>query len=279
MQYCNFPQTGLNVSRICLGTMMFGGQTDEAESLKIMDYAFDHGVNFFDTANGYNQGASEVIVGRGLAGRRHEIILATKVWSQMGSNPNDRGLSRYNILSGVEASLKRLNTDYIDLYYMHMPDYKTSVEESLQAMDSLVRSGKVRYIGVSNYASWQMADMLAVCDKRNLIPFVITQNVYNLLTRGIDAELVPFIQEHKIGLTIYNPIAGGLLAGKHTPGQPSEDTRFANNPGYFKRYWSNDNFDALESLKEIAKEEGMSLLEFAIFSTCRSTAGHSERVR
>ncbi len=264
MELTNFPQTGLKVSKLCLGTMMFGGQTDGEQSLAIMDYAFEHGVNFFDTADVYNQGMSEVIVGRGLKGRRHEIILATKVFGQMGNNPNDQGLSRYHIQHAVNESLKRLDTDYIDLYYMHMPDYATSLEESLEAMTSLVKSGKVRYIGVSNYAAWQMADILAICDKRGYIPPIVTQNVYNLITRGIETELVPFLKEHKIGMAIYNPIAGGLLAGKHQPGTPTENTRFANNQNYFKRYWSDENFDAVQRLSEIAEENGMTILQLAM---------------
>jgi aryl-alcohol dehydrogenase-like predicted oxidoreductase len=162
MEYRKFPGTSVGVSRVCLGTMMFGGQTSEADSLSIMDYAYDHGVNFFDTANVYVQGESERIVGKALKGRREKIILATKVRGQMGEDPNDAGLNRRNILSAVDKSLKRLDTDYIDIYYMHAPDYETAIEESLDAMTSLVRSGKVRYVGVSNYAAWQMADILAV---------------------------------------------------------------------------------------------------------------------
>jgi len=264
MQYNRFPNTGLKVSNICLGTMMFGGQTNEADSLSIMDYAFEHGVNFFDTADVYNQGASEVIVGHGLKGRRQSIILATKVWGQMGSDPNAQGLSRHHIQSGVEASLKRLGTDYIDIYYMHQPDYNTSIEESLEAMTSLVKAGKIRYIGVSNYAAWQIADLIAVCDKRNYIAPIVTQNVYNLITRGIENELVPFLKEHKVGMTVYNPIAGGLLAGKHKPGAPQENTRFSNNKTYFDRYWQDENFLALDRLTAIAENAGMSILQLSL---------------
>lgn len=264
MQYHNLNGTSLKISRLCLGTMMFGGQTDEADSLKIMDYAYENGINFFDTANVYNQGESERIVGKGLKGRRDEIILATKVHGQMGENPNHSGLSRRNILSAVDASLKRLDTDYIDIYYMHAPDYETSLEESLEAMSSLVKSGKVRYIGVSNHAAWQIADMLAVCDKRNYISPIITQNVYNPITRGIETELVPFLKAHGMGMAIYNPIAGGLLAGKHKPGQPAPDTRFANNKMYYDRYWSDENFAAVEKLTRIAAEHNLSILQLAM---------------
>lgn len=244
--------------------MMFGGQTNEADSLKIMDYAHDQGINFFDTANVYNQGESEKIVGKWLQGRRDAVILATKVNGLMGKNPNDAGLSRRNIMSAVDASLKRLGTDYIDIYYMHAPDYKTSIEESLEAMSGLVKSGKTRYIGVSNFAAWQIADILAVCDKRDHVPPVITQNVYNPITRGIETELVPFLKAHALGMVVYNPIAGGLLAGKHKPGQPVGDTRFANSKMYYDRYWSDENFAAVEKLTAIASGHGMSILQLAM---------------
>jgi aryl-alcohol dehydrogenase-like predicted oxidoreductase len=264
MVYNYLGKTGLQVSIVSLGTMMFGGQTDDAESRAIMDYAFDLGITVFDTANVYNQGQSELIVGKGLKGRRDRIILATKVFGRMGSDPNNAGLSRRNIIAAAEASLKRLDAEYIDIYYLHSPDYKTSPEESLSAMSDLVRAGKIRYIGVSNYAAWQIADLLAICDKRGFPAPVITQNVYNLITRGIEPELVPFLREHELALTVYNPIAGGLLAGKHKPGKPEENTRFANNQNYYDRYWSDENFAALDKLTAIAKESGLSILELAL---------------
>ncbi len=264
MEYRKLPGTSVQVSRVCLGTMMFGGQTGEADSLSIMDCAFAHGVNFFDTANVYVQGESERIVGKGLKGRREKIILATKVRGQMGDDPNEAGLNRCNIFLAVDKSLERLDTDYIDIYYMHAPDYDTNIEESLDAMTQLVRSGKVRYVGVSNYAAWQMADILAACDRHGYIAPVITQNVYNPITRGVEAELVPFLRAHKTGMAIYNPIAGGLLAGKHKPGTPASNTRFANNAGYYDRYWSDENFAAVEKLTRIAAENGMTILQLAL---------------
>ncbi len=264
MQYNNLPGTSLKVSALSLGTMMFGGQTSEADSLTIMDYAFEQGINFFDTANVYNQGESERIVGKGLKGKRDEIFLATKVNGQMGKNPFDKGLSRRNIVAAVEASLKRLDTDYIDLYYMHAPDYETGIEESLETMTNLVRQGKIRYVGVSNFAAWQIADMLAVCDKRGYVAPVITQNVYNAITRGVETELVPFLVKHKLGMAVYNPIAGGLLAGKHKLGKPAENTRFANNQMYYNRYWSAENFVAVEKLTAIAEKHEMSILQLAM---------------
>jgi aryl-alcohol dehydrogenase-like predicted oxidoreductase len=264
MLYRTIPGTGVKVSAFSLGTMMFGGQTSEASALSIMDYSYEQGVNFWDTANVYNQGESERITGKALKGRREAIFLATKVNGQMGANPFDRGLSRRNIVHAVDASLKRLNTDYIDLYYLHAPDYETAIEETLETMTNLVRLGKIHYIGVSNFAAWQVADILAACDKHGYIPPVITQNVYNLITRGIEPELMPFLLKHNLGLAVYNPIAGGLLAGKHQPGKPAEDTRFANNANYYDRYWSEENFTAVEKLMAIAKDEGISILELAM---------------
>ncbi len=264
MLYRNLPGTGLKVSAVSLGTMMFGGQTNEADSLAVMDCAHEHGVNFWDTANVYNQGESERIVGKALKGRRDGILLATKVNGQMGQGMNDRGLSRRNIVAAVEASLRRLDTEYIDIYYMHAPDYETDIEESLETMSNLVRTGKIRYVGVSNFAAWQIADILAVCDRRGYVAPVITQNVYNAVTRGVEAELVPFLKAHRMGMAVYNPIAGGLLAGKHKPGVPAGNTRFANNKMYYDRYWSEENFAAVEKLTEIAAGAGMSLLQLAM---------------
>jgi aryl-alcohol dehydrogenase-like predicted oxidoreductase len=182
----------------------------------------------------------------------------------MGEDPNDSGLSRRNILRSVDASLKRLDTDYIDIYYLHVPDYQTNIEETLETMSDLVSAGKVRYIGVSNYAAWQIADILAVCDKRGYTAPVITQNVYNALTRGIEGELLPFISAHNMNLTVYNPIAGGLLAGKHKAGTPPEGTRFSFSKEYSDRYWTSANFRAVEKLAAIAGENNMDLLTLAM---------------
>jgi 1-deoxyxylulose-5-phosphate synthase len=264
MRYNYLPGSNVQVSIFSLGTMMFGGQTSEADSMRIMDYAFEQGVNFFDTANGYNQGESERIVGKGLKGRRHEIILATKVSNPMGNNRNDQGISRRNIFYAVDESLRRLDTDYIDIYYLHAPDYRTELEESVQAMADLARAGKICYFAVSNFSAWQMADILAICDKRGYRPPVLTQSVYNLITRGIETELVPFLTKHKMGMAIYNPIAAGLLTGKHQAGKPLENTRFATNEGYYRRYFNDENLAAVEKLTKIAADHGMNLLELAM---------------
>lgn len=264
MLYHRLPSTNLSFSCISLGTMMFGGQTSEDQALSIMDHAFEHGVNVFDTANIYNAGESERIVGRGLRGRRAQILLATKVGNPTGDAPNSRGLSRRAIRQALDDSLRRLNTDYIDLYYLHTPDPYTCLEESLEAMSDLVRQGRIHYFGVSNYAAWQIADMFSLCQRHGFVKPVITQNVYNALTRGIEPELLPFLQAHPMGLTVYNPLAGGLLTGKHQPGAPQQNTRFANNKMYYDRYWSKENFAAVRSLSDIAAQNDLSLLELAL---------------
>lgn len=264
MKYNKLPGTSLLVSELSLGTMMFGGQTSRADSLRILDCAFDAGINVWDTANIYTGGESERIVGQALKGRREDILLATKVGHPAEGKRNSQGLSRLAILSAVEASLKRLDTDYIDLYYLHLPDNDTGIEETMETMTGLVRAGKIRYVGISNHAAWQIADILALCDKRGYVPPVVTQNVYNLITRGVEAELVPFMKAHGLGMAAYNPVAGGLLTGKHRAGTPAADTRFGSNQIYFRRYWSDENFAAVEKLMEIAGEAGLSLLELSM---------------
>ncbi len=264
MEYRYLTATGLQVSPLSLGTMTFGGQTDEKESLRILRYAIDRGIQFIDTANAYTDGNSEIITGKGIAADRSRVILATKVYNPVGPDRNDRGLNRRHIVQACEDSLRRLGTDYIDLYYLHSPDPHTPVEESLAAMDDLVRSGKVRYVGVSNYAAWQIGDILHLADRRHLAPPVLTQNVYNLLTRGVEDELVPFLAAHRLGMAVYNPIAGGLLTGKHNLGTPTAGTRFALNRNYADRYWDEMNFRAVEQLTTVAKAHDLTLLQMAM---------------
>lgn len=264
MQYEYLRDVGLQVSKFCLGTINFGGQISEEDSLRVIDCAVDNGVNFIDTANAYTMGESERIVGKSLAGRRDSVILATKVFNRMSDSLNDVGLSRAQIVKQAEESLRRLGTDYVDIYYLHEPDYHTRLEESLEAMDALVRSGKVRYIGLSNYAAWQVADALAICDKRDYVAPVITENLYNLITRGIENEFTSFLDEHPMSMVIYNPIAAGMLTGKHTFGEPTKGTRFEGNSLYINRYWYEENFKAVDALKRIAEANGMSLLEMSM---------------
>jgi len=263
MKYNNIPKTSVKVSAISLGTMMFSNKTDEAESLRILDFAYENGINFWDTANTYNNGGSEKIVGKALKGRREDIVLATKVFGDMGGM-NNKGLSRRNIMSAVDKSLMRLDTDYIDIYYMHAPDYETDIEESLDAMNQLVRNGKIRYVAVSNFASWQVAEIMGICEKRGYAKPVITQNVHNLLARSIEPELVPCIKHYNIGLAIYNPVAAGILAGKYTGREVISGSRFDNNKMYQDRYWNEINFNAVDSLIKMADDYGMSLMELAM---------------
>ena len=264
MEYTNIAGTGLRVSKFCLGTMMFGGQTDKESSVEIINCAMDNGVNFYDTANIYNQGRSEIIVGEALKGRRHDAVIATKVGAGMGEMPNRRGLGRKNIMWSVDQSLKRLGTDYIDIYYMHVPDPSTPIEESIETMNYLIWSGKILYYGVSNFSAWQICSTVEKAHAMDLEAPVITETVYNALTRGADEEILPFAKEYKMGVAPYNPLAAGLLTGKHSRQQPTEDTRFAMNPMYKNRYWKDVNFDAVDILKGVAEENGISLVELAI---------------
>lgn len=264
MEYVNLRGTGLSVSKACLGSMTFGGQLSEPDSIRVIHTAMERGINFIDTADVYCDGASEVAVGKALNGRRDSVVLATKVGLPTGGGANSRGLSRLHIISGLEASLRRLGTDYVDLYYLHQPDPFTPIEEILQTMDGLVRSGKIRYIGVSNYSAWQIADLASTAKEYHFVLPTVTQNVYNLLTRGIEAELVPMVQAHSMGLIVYNPLMSGLLTGKHHKGAAVPGSRLADNDVYRKRYWSDENLDACEELASIAAEAGMRPAELAL---------------
>lgn len=269
MQYNRLKGTGISVSNLCVGTMMFGGQVDEKAGIEIINYALDNGINFIDTANVYNSGVSESIVGKALKGRRDEAVLATKIRFNITGKQNDEGLHRGHMIAGLDACLKRLNTDYVDILYLHAPDYDTPIEETMEAAADLVKAGKARYIGVSNYASWQIMDLVHAGEKNGGITPVVTQNCYNLLTRSIDRELVPCIKEHNIGLTIYSPIASGLLTEKHLSGQPAEGSRMATNQQYNDRFWKPTNLEAVRELNAIAQEAGMNITELAM-NWCQS---------
>ncbi len=220
MEYTHLGRTGLQVSRLCLGTMNFGPQTEEDQSREIMDRALDLGINFFDTANVYGwqtgEGITEQIIGRWLAqggGRREKIVLATKVYGKMGEGPNDRGLSAYHIRRACEESLRRLQTDHIDLYQMHHIERETPWEEIWQAMEQLVREGKVLYVGSSNFAGWHIAQAMETAQQRHFMGLVSEQSLYNPTERSIELEVIPAVQEYGLGLIPWSPLAGGLLAG------------------------------------------------------------------
>ena len=269
MKYRKLGKTGLKVSEICLGTMTFGNQIDEAESIKLIRWTIDAGINFIDTADMYVDGRTEEIVGKALKEVRQSVVLATKVgvW-QSGPDVNDIGLSRKHIMDAIEGSLRRLGTDYIDIYYTHMPDNTTPIEETLRALDDLIRQGKVRYIGCSNYLAWQLCKALWVSDNKNLGRFDCIQPPYNLITRGIEDELLSLCTSEGVGVCVYNPMAGGLLSGKHDPNRPPpEDTRFGNKrqgKSYTGRYWLPGNFEAVARFKEIAEKHGQSMPRFSL---------------
>jgi len=298
MEYRKLGRTGLKVSTHCLGTMTFGKQVEEAQARRIIDAAIDRGVTFIDTADMYVNGETELIVGRALKGRRDAIVLASKVGHilKLGSRygeqkfsgpwdlarprpffpwswgdetgPNDIGLSRKHIMRGVEASLKRLDTDYLDLYYAHMPDYETPIEETLRAMDDLVRQGKVRYLGCSNYRAFQLAKALGTSERLGLARWDCVQPPYNLLARDPEYELLPLCRDEGVGVCPYSPMAAGFLSGKYDrDSAPTGNTRFALahlGYKYNQRYWNDLDFSAVEELRKVAEARGRSLAQFAL---------------
>jgi aryl-alcohol dehydrogenase-like predicted oxidoreductase len=270
-------RTGLRVSEICLGTMTFGLQCDEPTSVAIMDTAAEFGVDFFDTSDAYpiggdltTVGRTEEIIGRWLKGRREKIVLATKCFAPTGAAPNQRGLSRKHVFEAIEASLRRLQTDYIDLYQVHFPDPETPIDETMRALDDLVRQGKVRYLGCSNFAAWMLANSLLSSDRYGLARFDCVQPRYNLLFRQIESELLPLCRYHGIGVIPYNPLAGGFLSGKYKPGtEPPKEARFGFLSGrtrniYHGRYWHEEQFAAVAHLQQFFQQRNRSLVQAAI---------------
>jgi aryl-alcohol dehydrogenase-like predicted oxidoreductase len=230
MEYRNFGRTGVKVSPLCLGTMNFPEPSGEKESIAMMNRALDGGINFFDTANVYNRGESEKIVGKTLKenGRRDEVFLATKVYGTMGDGPNEGGVSRYHIIKACEDSLRRLQTDHIDLYQLHRPGLDVPQDETLRAFDDLVKSGKVRYIGCSTHPAWMVMEAFSISEKYNLARYVSEQPPYNLLDRRIENELIPLAQKYNLALMPWSPLAGGILAGRYNdPNKFPEGSRAA----------------------------------------------------
>ena len=276
MDHVRLGTTGLKVSKLCLGTMTFGEQCDEATSFAIMDRAAEGGMTFFDTADVYplgggleKSGITEEIIGRWLKGKRDDFIIATKCHYPMGARPFQGGNNRRHIMSAVEGSLKRLNTDFIDLYQVHSHDPSTPVDETLEALDALVRTGKVRYVGCSNHLAYQLARAIGRSEARNLVRYVSVQPRYNLLFREIERELLPLCCEEGIGVIPYNPMAGGMLSGKHDrAGPPTPGTRFTTQgfagPMYRDRYWKDPVFDAVQALQDIAKQAGLLMPTLAV---------------
>jgi aryl-alcohol dehydrogenase-like predicted oxidoreductase len=266
MQYRNLGRSGLKVSPFCLGTMTLGSQVPEAESINIIQKTLDAGVNFIDTADGYSEGKSEEIIGKAVKGRRDSVVIATKVGAPVGLVPVF-DLSRRYIMKAVEGSLRRLQTDYIDLYYCHMPDYNTPLEETLRALDDLVRQGKVRYVGCSNFKAWMLCKGLWVSDRHNLARFDCIEPPYNLLARDIEYELLPLCRAEGVGVCVFNPLAGELLTGLHEFGKPPKEGRFTlkdMGPMYLERYWDAKNFQAVERFKELAAKNGLTMPQFSL---------------
>jgi aryl-alcohol dehydrogenase-like predicted oxidoreductase len=258
------PGTGLTVSRACFGTMTFGLQVDQATATRLVDLCFDRGVNFFDTANVYNAGVSETMLGNALKGHRDQVILASKVRGKMGDEPDASGLSRAAILKAIDESLTRLQTGYLDIYYLHAPDWDVPIEETLETMDRVVRAGKVRYPATSNYAAWQVCQIHCVAARQGYQPPFIAQPMYNLLARGIEQEYLAMSQQFGVSNMVYNPLAGGLLTGKQKRDRPLPGTRFDKVPMYLERYWHPAYFDAVDELRAAADRAGRSLVDFAL---------------
>jgi aryl-alcohol dehydrogenase-like predicted oxidoreductase len=275
MKTIRMGRTGLKVSEICLGTMTFGYQCDEKTSFAIMSKAAEQGVFFIDTADVYpvppapeTAGRTEEIVGRWLKGQRDRYVLATKCRMKVGPGPNDEGLSRRHIIQAVDDSLRRLQTDYIDLYQPHSFDAETPIEETLRALDDLVGQGKIRYLGCSNYPAWQLALALGVSAAHDWARFDCVQPRYNLLYRDIEAELLPLCRDQGVGVIAYNPLAGGFLTGKYQSLEaPPQKTRFSlGNTGdlYRERYWQQAQLEAVQQLQQYFQPRGKALIQVAI---------------
>jgi aryl-alcohol dehydrogenase (NADP+) len=275
MHHTKFGRTGLRVSKLCLGTMTFGLQCDERQSVSILDAAHEGGIDFLDTADVYplggdrtTAGKTEEILGRWLKGRRHDFVLATKCVGQMGPKPWDTGMSRKHILDAIDASLKRLQTDYVDLYQLHSFDPSTPIDEAMEALDTVVRSGKARYVGVSNWMAHRVARALGRSELKGLARIDSLQPRYNLLFRTFERDLLPLCEEEGIAVIPYNPLAGGLLTGKHDrTSAPEQGTRFTVGRAgamYQTRYWHDREFDTIEALKKVAREADMSLTTLSV---------------
>jgi 1-deoxyxylulose-5-phosphate synthase len=275
MQHLRLGRTGLRVSRICLGTMTFGLQVDEDGSRAILDHAADKGVTFLDTADAYplggdltTAGRTEEILGRWLKGKRDDYVVATKCFAPMGRRPWQMGNSRRHIIDSIDASLRRLQTDFVDLYQLHFDDPGVPLDESIEALDDLVRAGKVRYAGCSNFLAYRLARAIGRSEARGLARFESVQPRYNLLFREFERELLPLCLEEQIGVIPYNPIAGGMLSGKHDRSKPPEEgTRFTLGNAaqtYQDRYWHENVFDTVDEIVKVASDAGIPMPTLAV---------------
>ena len=265
MEYRRLGRSGLTDSEICLGTMTFGNGADEAEAVRMVDAAFDAGVNFFDTADTYVGGVSETMLGKALKGRRSDAVVASKVFNPMGHRPNDAGASRLHIMQAVEATLRRLQTDYLDIYYIHHVDTQTTQEEMLRAFDDLVRQGKVMYIACSNYEAWRLVDTLWCAESKGWSRFEAYQPQYSLVVRDIDEEIVPACEAKGLGIVAWSPLASGYLAGKYKPGDLKvEGTRSAQGWAFQSRFFAPNHAEILQTLLDAAREIGRSPAQTAL---------------
>lgn len=259
MEAVRLGSSGLRVSPLCLGTMTFGATTSLQEAREIAELSLDHGLFFWDTADMYGRGGSEQIVGQLMRGRRHRVVLATKVFAPMTEEPNDRGLSARHIIAACEASLERLETDYIDLYYLHLPDPTVPIEESLRAMEDLVRSGKVRYIGCSNYRAWEVVQMLGVAARHDWQPLTAIQPLYNLVNRDAEVEILPMAESTGLGVVPYSPLARGLLTGKYQwkGDVPAASRLERSDRRFLQAEWREASVKVADALGTLAAERGV----------------------
>jgi len=266
MDYRTLGRSGLKISTLCLGTMMFGGATDEATSKRIIAKARDQGVNFLDSADQYNNGKSEEVVGRAIASERDRWVVATKLANPMGTGPNEVGLSRKWVLQAAEGSLRRLGTDYIDVYYLHKEDHTTPLSETLRAMADLIRTGKVRYFGVSNYRSWRIAEICNLCDRIGIDRPVVSQPYYNAMNRMPEVEQLPAAAHYGLGIVPYSPLARGVLTGKYSPeGPPPSDTRAGrSDKRIMQTEWRPESLRIAQVLKRHAETRGITAGQFAV---------------
>lgn len=264
MDYVNFGSTGIKVSQLCYGTMSFGGDADEKEAAKLYAACRDAGINFFDTANVYSAGRSEEILGKLIAGERDNLVISSKGHGNMGGDINGGGASRRNIAASVEASLKRLGTDRLDVYFMHQWDANTPLEETLRALEKLVSDGKVLYLGASNYAAWQVAKGLGISQRQGWARFDVLQPMYNLVKRQVESEILPLASVENIAVMPYSPLGGGLLTGKYTGASKPEGTRLTAMEMYAKRYGDDWVHDVAASYTAFCKERGLHAVSTAV---------------
>ncbi|MBC7579556.1 MAG: aldo/keto reductase [Tardiphaga sp.] len=266
MDYRSLGRSGLKISPICLGSMMFGGATDEPTSALIIDKARDAGINFIDTADAYSGGGSEQVVGRAIARHRQHWILATKLANPMGTDPNRAGLSRRWVMQAAEESLKRLGTDYLDIYYLHKEDHSTQLEETVRAIGDLIRQGKLRYFGVSNYRAWRVAEICNICDRLGIDRPIVSQPYYNAMNRMPEVEHFPACGHYGIGIVPYSPLARGVLTGKYQPdAAPDKDSRAGRNDArMMQTEWRPESLVLAQRMRAHAEARGITAGQLAV---------------